>query len=107
MVLRHSCLYLYGGCRQISDEEYLFDSDIHCLDARSQTWSLLSDETTQYDPEASSRGMYRHGLAWHDNKLYVIGSSWKELHSLRYQDKVHILGILQKNWFKESYRLII
>ncbi|XP_033643131.1 kelch domain-containing protein 10-like [Asterias rubens] len=101
MVLRHGCLYLYGGCRQISSDDYLFDSDVHCLDARSQTWSLLSDQTTQDDPEAPSRGMYRHGLAWHNNKLYVIGSSWTELHSLKYQDKIHVYSLETNLWSTE------
>ncbi|XP_038054315.1 kelch domain-containing protein 10-like isoform X2 [Patiria miniata] len=102
MSLQHNRLFLFGGCRQVSEEDFLFDADLHSLDLRNLTWSLLSNMEDQNDAEAPSRVMYRHGLAWHENKLYIIGNSWKELYSMSiYQSEVHVYDLETNSWGKE------
>ena len=108
MVLHDDRLYFHGGCQRIRmrDDlraEFLFDSNIYCLDASSHIWSQLFDLSTGEDQDDDlgvykhvARGMYRHGLAWYDNKLYVIGSSQLEL-STGDLDKVHLKYFWKQN----------
>ena len=92
MALHGGCLYFHGGCQRFSIREnfkfdFLFDSDVYCLDLRSQTWSRLfhmikAEQVFENDLGIYThvaRGMFRHGLVWYDNKLYVIGSSQYEM----------------------------
>ncbi|XP_038054312.1 kelch domain-containing protein 10-like isoform X2 [Patiria miniata] len=94
IVLRQGHLYCFGGCRWLPDvEDFLFNSELHCLDLKSQTWSLLYD-----DPRNESRVMYKHGLALYENKLYVVGSSYGDLYSLTHQEKLHVFDLHTKEW---------
>ena len=84
MTLHESGLYVYGGCRRLTDEDYLFDSELYHLDTRNQKWSLVLERGCADPTLASMRGMYRHGLACYGDKLYVIGSSWDEMMHIYY-----------------------
>ena len=87
IVVTQNKLYSFGGCRQNPDDEsFSFNSELHCLDLESMRWSLLYD-----DPQERSRVMYKHGLALYDNKLYVIGSSYRDLNYQTHQEKVCIV----------------
>ena len=72
----------------MSEFDFLFDSDLHMLDLPTQTWSSLSDAKSQSREMIEARGMYRHGLAYHNNRIFIIGSSWTELYADQYQTKV-------------------
>lgn len=66
----------------------LFDSTVYCLDAGSKTWSQLA--TSSEIESDKKKGMYRHGLAWHDGNLYLIGSSdnKEQMKDKKYLDEV-------------------
>ena len=65
-----------------------FYSDLHRLDLRRQEWSLLSDTDSKTDPKAPPVGMFGHQIAWHKDKLYVVGSDRGKFYSMNYRDKV-------------------
>ncbi|XP_022107253.1 uncharacterized protein LOC110988234 [Acanthaster planci] len=101
MSLVYDRLYLFGGCRRLSEEDFLFDADLHCLNLKNLTWSLVSDMDAQSDSDAPFRVMYRHSLAWHENKMYLIGNSWRELYSSEYHDQIHVYNLETNTWEKE------
>ncbi|XP_030827926.1 kelch domain-containing protein 10 [Strongylocentrotus purpuratus] len=99
MTLHDGALYVYGGCRRITEVDHLFDSELHRLDMRTHEWSLILDKDRQETATmAHMRGMYRHGLAYCQDKLYVIGSSWEELTSIPLYQKVHVFDIAEGKW---------
>nr|XP_054751517.1 kelch domain-containing protein 10-like [Lytechinus pictus] len=103
MSLHDGALYVYGGCRRISEEEHLFDSELHHLDMKTHEWSLILDKDHKENVTLTHlRGMYRHGLAYYQDKIYVIGSSWEELTSILYYHKVHVFDIAEGRWSWET-----
>ncbi|XP_071810516.1 kelch domain-containing protein 10-like isoform X2 [Asterias amurensis] len=103
MVLHDNKLYFHGGCRMIDNPLTnrrcaLFDSTVYCLDAGSKTWSQLA---TSSDTESDTKkGMYRHGLAWHDGNLYLIGSSDNKEAPMK--DKKYLDEVFQPHKDKEN-----
>ncbi|XP_071476977.1 kelch domain-containing protein 10-like [Diadema antillarum] len=99
MVMHQATLYVFGGCQRLSEEEHFFDSQLFQLDMRTKEWSsLLTSDHREDATLAHNRGMYRHGLAFYDNKLYVIGSSWEELWHLLYFEKIHVFNLETMRW---------
>ncbi|XP_072038138.1 kelch domain-containing protein 10-like [Amphiura filiformis] len=98
IILLQDKLFVYGGCRQISEFEFLFDSDLHMLNLQTQIWSSLSDSKSQTREMIEARGMYRHGLAHYNNRIFIIGSSWTELYAHKLQTKLHAFNTDTLEW---------
>lgn len=100
ILLKQNQLFVYGGCRQVSEFDFLFDSDLHMLNLQSQTWCCLSNVKNQTSAMIEARGMYRHGLAQWDNRIYIVGSSWSELYTYEHNglDKLHAFNLDKMDW---------
>ncbi|XP_033106528.1 kelch domain-containing protein 10-like [Anneissia japonica] len=100
MCLHQGCIYVFGGCRQVCPGEFHFNSELHELNLHTNMWTHLHENLpTDFSEDALCRGMYRHSIAIHKNKLFVIGNSWHELqYKSHFMNKIHAYDLGTRLW---------
>ncbi|XP_071960566.1 kelch domain-containing protein 10-like [Antedon mediterranea] len=100
MCLHQGSVYIFGGCRQVCPGEFHFNSELHELNLSRKTWKKLHENLpNDFSEDSLCRGMYRHSIAIHSNKMFVIGSSWHELkYKPHFLNMVHVYDLETRKW---------
>ncbi|XP_077982989.1 kelch domain-containing protein 10-like [Glandiceps talaboti] len=96
MVLHSENLYVFGGCRKITDEDFHFDAELYKLNLETCQWKALSND--EHSNDNHPRGMYRHGVACDDSRLYVLGYSWVEVYNLPNLQEICAYNFARQQW---------
>ncbi|XP_002741198.1 kelch domain-containing protein 10-like [Saccoglossus kowalevskii] len=95
-VLRSGNLYVFGGCRKIANDNFHFDAELYKLNLESCIWEKLAG--SECSNEIQPEGMYRHGIACDDHKLYVLGYSWSEVYTIPHLHKIYAYDLKLSMW---------
>ncbi|XP_070557511.1 kelch domain-containing protein 10-like isoform X2 [Ptychodera flava] len=96
MALHKDNLYVFGGCRKITDDHFHFDAELYKLNLDTCIWEMLSDE--EQGGDMHPRGMYRHGIACDEQRMYVLGYSWIEVYTVPTLQKICAYNFSEKRW---------